>query len=143
ALGEGVITPGEVQVGRRYNDSHWVSVEVDERRFIRNVLDGHRDVDALAETHETVASLKTALTTLVKEEAAAAATAAAEASEEEPSPAEKVPGTPTRDVLDRITDSLGADGSPGSVAQSAIWSRLPKFFLFTDYQSLEGRVDVS
>lgn len=143
ALGEGVITPETVQVGRRYNDSHWVSVVVDERRFIRNVLDGHRDVEALAETHETVASLKTALTALVKEEAAAAATAAAEASEEEPSPAEEVPGTPTGDVLDRIINSLGADGSPGSVAQSVIWSRLPKFFLFTDYQSLEGRVDVS
>ena len=145
ALGEGVVTPGTVQVGRRYNDSHWVTVEVDERRFVRNVLDGHRDAAALAEAHETVASLKTALTALVKEEAAAAAaaTAAAEASEDEPSPAKEVPGTPTGEVLDRIADSLGAGGSPGSVAESAIWSRLPKFFLFTDYQSLEGRVDVA
>lgn len=145
ALGEGVVTPGTVQVGRRYNDSHWVRVEVDERRFVRNVLDGHRDAASLAEAHETVASLKTALTALVKEEAAAAAaaTTAAEASEDEPSPAKEVPGTPTGEVLDRIADSLGAGGSPGSVAESAIWSRLPKFFLFTDYQSLEGRVDVA
>lgn len=145
ALGDGVVIPGTVQVGRRYNDSHWVRVEVDERRFVRNVLDGHRDAAALAEAHETVASLKTALTALVKEEAAAAAaaTAAAEASEDEPSPAKEVPGTPTGEVLDRIADSLGAGGSPGSVAESAIWSRLPKFFLFTDYQSLEGRVDVA
>ena len=143
ALGEGVAAPETVRVGRRYNDSHWVSVQVDERRFMRNVLDGHRAAEALAEAHETVASLKTALTALVKEEATAAATAAAEASEEEPSPTEEILGTPTGDVLDRITGFLGADGSPGAVARSTIWSRLPKFFLFTDYQTLEGRVDVA
>lgn len=142
-LGEGVAAPETVRAGRRYNDTHWVSVQVDERRFVRNVLDGHRDAEALVEAHETVASLRTALTVLVKEEATAAATAAAEASEEEPSPTEEVPGTPTSDVLDRIAEFLGAEGSPGAVARSTIWSRLPKFFLFTDYQSLEGRVDVA
>lgn len=140
-LGECVAAPETVRVGRRYNDSHWVSVQVDERRFMRNVLEGHRDAEALADAHETVTSLKTALTALVKEEASVAAEAAA--SEEVPSPTEEVPGTPTSEVVDRITGFLGADGSPGSVAEATIWSRLPKFFLFTDYQSLEGRVDVA
>ncbi|MGM7678358.1 AAA family ATPase [Microbacterium sp. A94] len=140
ALGEGVAAPETVQVGRRYNDSHWLRVSVDERRFLRNVLEGHRDAEALAEAHETAASLKTALTAFVKAEAAATAEAV---SAEESSPIDDVAGTPTSDVLDRIDGFLGANGSPGSVARSTIWARLPKFFLFTDYQSLEGRVDVA
>lgn len=142
ALGEGVATPETVQVGRRYNDQHWVKVVVDERQFVRNVLEGHRDAEALAKTYDTAASLKTALIALVKEEASTAAAEAA-ASEEELSSTEELSGTPTSDVLERITDLLGADGSPSSVARSTIWARLPKFFLFTDYQSLEGRVDVA
>ncbi len=46
-------------------------------------------------------------------------------------------------MLSRVAGYLGSEGSPVAVAGSKIWSRLPKFFLFTDYQSLEGRVDVA
>lgn len=140
ALGEGVAEPETVQVGRRYDDSHWVRVAVDERRFVRNVLEGHKDAKALAEAHETVASLKTALSAVTGEETTAAAEVP---STLEPDPTDDAPGTSASKVLDRIARFLGADGSLGSVAQSTVWSRVPKFFLFTDYQSLEGRVDVA
>lgn len=139
-LGECVVVGTSVRAGRRYDDSHWLNVNVDEGRFLRNVLEGHRDADTLAETHETVASLKTALKTLIEEEAAAAAETA---SAGESGSIQETPGTPSNEVLDRIGRALGEDGDLVAVAEATVWPRLPKFFLFTDYQSLEGRVDIA
>ncbi|MFV0633349.1 ATP-dependent nuclease [Demequina sp.] len=140
ALGEGVATSETVEVGRRYDDTFWVDVEVDERRFVRNVLDGHRDAKALAKAHETIASLKSALDELVAEESGAAAEGA---SSEKEGVDKEVSGTPSSEVFARIDGFLGKAGGVGAVARSTVRSLLPKFFLFTDYQSLEGRVDVA
>lgn len=152
-LGDGVVTADSALVGRRYSGETWAQVEFDEARFLQNVLEGHSDAQAFAEQHNTVAALRAALQALAQEEAGAAARAAAEAAaaaaEAEtagetvtlPAPA-PAPGTSTQEVLARISAVVGT-GDLEAVANSIVLARIPKFFLFSDYQSLEGRVDVA
>lgn len=154
-LGDGVVTGRSALVGRRYSGETWAQVELDEARFLQNVLEGHADAQVFAEQHKTVAAMRAALQALAQEEAAAAAHAAAEAevaaSEAEaagetvtaPAPtAAHAPGTTTQEVLSRISAVVGT-GDLDAVANSIVLARIPKFFLFSDYQSLEGRVDVA
>lgn len=153
ALGVGVVTADSVLVGRRYSGETWAQVELDEARFLQNVLEGHSDAQALAEQHNTVAALRAGLQALAREEADAAARVAAEveaAAAEAEAAGETVtstapahaPGTTTQEVLTRISAVVGA-GDLEAVANSIVLARIPKFFLFSDYQSLEGRVDVA
>lgn len=139
ALGEGVAVPETVLIGRRYDGEMWASVDVDEVRFLRNVLEGHPEAQILIETHESVASLKPDLEARAKKDAEAAAAAAA-GEAEATAPAA---GTTNEEVLARISAALGTPVDLNSVAGAIARARMPKFFLFTDYQSLEGRVDVA
>ncbi|PWD52050.1 hypothetical protein C8046_16760 [Serinibacter arcticus] len=149
AVGEGVVTAESAIVGRRYSGETWACIDVNEARFLENVLDGHLHAHALAEHHESVTSLRAALQALAEEEIDAASRAAAEiasagaeveaAGQASPAPAL---GTSAKEVLARITAVVGT-GDLASVASSVVLARIPKFFLFSDYQSLEGRVDVS
>lgn len=49
----------------------------------------------------------------------------------------------TANVLSRITSSLGTASDLAAVAEATVLARMPKFFLFSDYQRLDGRVDVA
>lgn len=151
-LGEGVVSADTVKVGRRYDGAIWVEVTIDERHLLRHVLDGHRDAESLLEAHDSVAALKVALEIKSKDEAAAAAEADADTAEDEETddPADDLDAavdepvrTSTKDVLGRITARLGAAADPATVAKATVLERMPKFFLFSDYQSLDGRVDVA
>lgn len=139
ALGEGVATSKTVTVGRRYNGSRWLQVPVDERRFLHNVLDGHPDAEALQKAHVTVAALKRAF--------AAESTpppAGADATEEPEEDAEAaVLAAADAETLSRITSLLGDKEDLGAIARGLVLKRMPKFFRFASYQSLEGRVEVS
>ncbi|MDF9875803.1 AAA family ATPase [Cellulosimicrobium cellulans] len=147
-LGEGVVGSDTVKVGRRYDGEAWVEVAIDEKRFLRDVLKGHRDADELLGSHDTVAALKAALEATAKDEAAAAAAAAATddpdgSDDEPPAAADEAASTTTADVLTRITTRLGATADLAAVAEATVLARMPKFFLFSDYQRLDGRVDVA
>jgi predicted ATP-dependent endonuclease of OLD family len=145
ALGEGVATADTVIIGRRYDGTIWASVDVDESRFQRNVLEGHPEAQVLFESHEDVASLKVALEAGVKADAEAAAAAAVGGpgldgdSEVKASTA----GTSNVEALGRINGALATAADLTSAASAIALTRMPKFFLFTDYQNLEGRVDIS
>ena len=144
ALGEGVAIPKTVVVGRRYDGELWASVDVDEVRFIRNALEGHPEAQTLTEMCEAIESLKSVLRIRMKEDAATVAAAAAlAAGEVEAEPIAQIVGTTNEEVLSRINAALGTAGDLSSVAGAIAQARMPKFFLFTDYQSLEGRVDVA
>ncbi|MGW8483587.1 AAA family ATPase [Microbacterium sp. NPDC055903] len=149
-LGEGVVGSDTVRVGRRYDGEAWAEVTIDERRFLQDALEGHRDAEELLGSHATVASLRDALAARAKEEAAAAAAAAAETtevsgdSEEEPAATDdEATSMTTADVLARIADRLGASGDLATIAEAIVLACMPKFFLFSDYQRLDGRVDVA
>lgn len=148
-VGESVVRVDTVKVGRRYDGETWVKVAIDEQRFLRDVLEGHRDAEELLGSHDTVAALKGALEATVKDEAAAAAAAAAatddpDGSGDEPvAAADEAVSTTTADVLSRITSRLGTASDPAAVAEATVLARMPKFFLFSDYQRLDGRVDVA
>lgn len=150
-LGEAVVNAGTVKVGRRYDGVTWVEVTIDERQLLRYVLEGHRDAEKLLEAHDSVAALKVALEIKAKDEAAAAAEAAATAAgdgltdglADDPAAIDDPVRTSTKDVLARITARLGTAADPMTVAKRTVLARMPKFFLFSDYQSLDGRVDVA
>lgn len=152
-LGEDVVGSDMVKVGRRYDGEAWVEIAIDEKRFLRDVLDGHRDADELLGAHDTVAGLKGALEAMAKEEAATAAAAAAAAAavtddpdgtDDDPAAAaDEAVSTTTADVLSRITSRLGTASDLAAVAEATVLARMPKFFLFSDYQRLDGRVDVA
>ncbi|MDQ0648599.1 putative ATP-dependent endonuclease of OLD family [Microbacterium natoriense] len=145
-LGDGVVSSDSVKVGRCYDGEAWVEVAIDEARFLRDVLEGHPDADHLLGSHATVAALKGALEATVKEKAAVAAAVAAvavDAPEGADALADAAAGTTTADVLSRITTRLGAPGDLAVVAEATVLARMPKFFLFSDYQRLDGRVDVA
>ncbi len=135
ALGEGVAAKKTVTIGRRYNDGLWLRVEVDGHRFLRNVLDGHPDADALLAAHETVASLKEFLAPVVVD---VAIDDKAEPDEDEGD--RRVPNAAT---LERITSLIGSEEDLGAIARRIVRARMPQFFRFTAYQNLEGRVDVA
>jgi predicted ATP-dependent endonuclease of OLD family len=139
ALGEGVCTPETVTFGRRYNDSLWSKVSVDIERFLRNVLDGHPHADDLLAAHETIASLRTAL---APQSAAPVSAATDEEANQEQDDKEDL-SVQNAAALARIVELLGSSDDLNAAARKVIHERLPKFFLFTEYQSLEGRVDVS
>lgn len=141
-LGEGVAASKTIQVGRQYNNQYWVDVKVDEKRFIRNVLDGHPESTTLAEEHVNIDSLKRALTARAEDTSTPIA-AELVSSDEEFAGTEKGSDAHDKVVLDRIASLLDAEVTPVELAQSTVWERLPKFFLFTDYQTLDGRVDVA
>lgn len=143
ALGEGVSAPKTVLVGRRYDGELWASVEVDEVRFLHIVLEGHPEAQILIEGHESIASLKPHLEARAKEEADAAATATLAVGDVEAESIAPAAGTTSEEVLARISAIVSATGDLESVAGAIALARMPKFFLFTDYQSLEGRVDVA
>lgn len=140
ALGEGVCTPDTVTIGRRYNGRFWVAVAVDGARFLKNVLAGHPDVEELVAAHDTVASLKSALSALSVKEADAAGPAEGEGG---PESDRKDRHSPSADALERITSQLGDKEDLGSIARNIVISRMPRFFRFASYQNLEGRVDVA
>ncbi|MFG1648126.1 ATP-dependent endonuclease [Amycolatopsis sp. NPDC049252] len=138
ALGEGVCAPDTVTIGRHYNGGSWVAITVDTARFLKNVLDGHPDAKELLAVHDTVASLKGALSDL-------AVTETAERAEGE-GPSEGVQNdqrAPSADALERISSQLGAKEDLGAIARTIAISRMPRFFRFASYQNLEGRVDVA
>jgi predicted ATP-dependent endonuclease of OLD family len=137
ALGEGVVTQETVTVGRRYNDSLWMRVPVDEPRFLKNVLTDHPDAEALLEAHATVASLKEALAS--KPKPAPAVVDAAEETEEDPDEN----AAADAEALERVTSLIGDAEDLGAIARTTVRSRMPKFFRFASYQNLEGRVDVA
>jgi predicted ATPase len=130
ALGEGVCTPETVTFGRRYDDSLWIGVSVDVERFLQNAVNGHPHADDLLAAHDTVSSLRAALAS----QPAAPAPAATDDDSDLNEDREEDLSVPNTAALARITALLGG---------SVVHGRLPKFFLFTDYQRLEGRVDVS
>lgn len=148
-VGDGVVVSDTVKVGRRYDGEAWVEVSIDEHRFLRDVLDGHAEAENLLASHETLAALKSALKGMAKDEAAAEVAAAAaagdaeNADEESAAPEGDATTVTTADVLARITSVLGAAGDLASTAEATVLARMPKFFLFSDYQRLDGRVDVA
>ncbi|WIV57793.1 AAA family ATPase [Amycolatopsis nalaikhensis] len=138
ALGEGVCTPDTVKFGRHYNGHVWASVDVDEARFVKNALDGHPDAKKLLAAHDTVVSLKNALSDMV-------VTETAEPAEEEDRPegGRTDQHSPSAEALERITSQLSAEEDLGAIARELVRSRMPRFFRFASYQNLEGRVDVA
>jgi predicted ATP-dependent endonuclease of OLD family len=141
-LGDGVVTSSEVRIGRRYDGTRWARLEIDEKRFIRDVLEGHPQADALVAAHETVADLRPALEAGAADEAKPQAAAAADSDDAEGTSAEPSSKVFT-DALERMTSALGSAASLQSQAEALLLPRMPKFFLFSDYQRLDGRVDVA
>jgi hypothetical protein len=139
ALGEGVCTPETVTFGRRYDDSLWIGVSVDVERFLQNAVNGHPHADDLLAAHDTVSSLRAALAS----QPAAPAPAATDDDSDLNEDREEDLSVPNTAALARITALLGGSDDLNAVARKVVHGRLPKFFLFTDYQRLEGRVDVS
>jgi energy-coupling factor transporter ATP-binding protein EcfA2 len=136
-LGESVVTDKNVTVGRRYNGEVWGRISVDEPRFLKNVLEGHPNTDALVEKHDTLASLKKALA--AKPKAASAAT------EEDVEAEDEADENASADAeaLEKIKAILGDKTDLEVIAISTVRSRMPKFFRFASYQNLEGRVEVA
>ncbi len=136
ALGDGVVAEKTVTVGRRYDGSQWLRILIDEERFLKNVLADHPDADALLESHSTVASLREALSPAPK--SARTTDQAAEGDEDSD-------GNTTADAeaLERLVSLTGKTDNLEIIARKSVLSRLPKFFRFASYQSLEGRVDIS
>ncbi|MFI7121854.1 AAA family ATPase [Amycolatopsis sp. NPDC049868] len=137
ALGDGVVTQDTVTIGRRYNGKVWIRVPVDESRFLKNVLSGHPDADALLEAHATIASLKEALA--ASPPPPSAVVDAADAVGEGPDEYAAVDA----EALGAIKSLIGDEEDLGAIARKVVRSRMPKFFRFASYQNLEGRVDVS
>lgn len=135
ALGEAVVTQDTVTVGRRYNGSYWLRIPVDEARFLKNVLAGHPDADALLKSHSTVTSIKEALAAAPNALVADQADEVGEVSDEN--------AVADAEALERITSLIGDAEDLGAIARKTVRSRLPMFFRFASYQNLEGRVDVS
>lgn len=135
ALGTDVVAVDTVTAGRSYSGDLWVQVEVDEPRFLSNVLDGHPEREALMAEHENVASLKEALTA----ESAVEATI-----EEDPAEADSLrQASASAEALRTINALIGKDDDPRVLARKIVRARMPKFFRFASYQNLEGRVDVA
>lgn len=125
----GAVTDTSVTVGRRYDGGLWVGIEVDERRLVEQVLEGHPNAKSLAQQNDTLASLRQALS---------AETEPASVDEDE---ADDGP-TDDQEALQRLNERFGTKDDPGAQARAIIKARLPKFFRFASYQNLEGRVDV-
>ena len=148
-LGEGVVSSDTVRVGRCYDGEVWVELAIDEKRFLRDVLEGHRDADELLGSQDTVEGLREALDVKAKDEAesataAAIATGNSDGTEDELAEvADEAVGATAADVLSRIAARLGAPADIAAAAEDIVIARMPKFFLFSDYQRLEGRVDVA
>lgn len=148
-LGEGVVSSDTVRVGRCYDGEVWVELAIDEKRFLRDVLEGHRDADELLGSQDTVEGLREALDVKAKDEAesataAAIATGNSDGTEDELAEvADEAVGVTAADVLSRIATRLGATADIAAAAEDIVIARMPKFFLFSDYQRLEGRVDVA
>ncbi|MFI5825530.1 AAA family ATPase [Streptomyces rishiriensis] len=148
-LGEGVVSSDTVRVGRCYDGEVWVELAIDEKRFLRDVLEGHRDADELLGSQDTVEGLRGALDVKAKDEAesataAAIATGNSDGTEDElAEAADEAVGVTAADVLSRIATRLGATADIAAAAEDIVIARMPKFFLFSDYQRLEGRVDVA
>lgn len=148
-LGEGVVSSDTVRVGRCYDGEVWVELAIDEKRFLRDVLEGHRDADELLGSQDTVEGLREALDVKAKDEAesataAAIATGNSDGTEDELAEvADEAVGATAADVLSRIAAKLGATADIAAAAEDIVIARMPKFFLFSDYQRLEGRVDVA
>lgn len=148
-LGEGVVSSDTVRVGRCYDGEVWVELAIDEKRFLRDVLEGHRDADELLGSQDTVEGLREALDVKAKDEAesataAAIATGNSDGTEDELAEvADEAVGATAADVLSRIAARLGATADIAAAAEDIVIARMPKFFLFSDYQRLEGRVDVA
>lgn len=132
ALGPGVVTVDRVTIGRYYNNRLWISIPVDEHRFLQNMLSGHPKADSLLKKHDTLASLKQSL----KSESGFAVDSTVDdvssnmASED-------------ASVLAKIETLIGEEEDLNSIARRIIHNRMPKFFRFASYQILEGRVEVA
>lgn len=112
---------------------------VDERRFLRNVLDGHPEAETLLKAHATVASLKDAFATKPK----SSPSAAGPADEVEEDPQEAAAAVADAEALARITSLVGDKEDLSAIARGIVMKRVPKFFRFASYQNLSGRVNVS
>lgn len=131
ALGEGVVTENSLTVGRCYNGKLWMRLPVDEHRFLRNVLDGHPNADLLLGEHKTIVSLKKSLS--VESGSTIDPATSDESSKETDRGAA---------VLAKIKDLIGEEEDLSVIVQKVMTDRMPKFFRFASYQSLDGRVDI-
>ena len=131
ALGEGVVTANSLTIGRCYNGRLWMQLPVDEQRFLRNALDGHPNADLLLGEHKTIASLKKSLS--VESGSTIDPATSDESSKETDRGAA---------VLAKIKDLVGEGEDLSAIAQKVVIDRMPKFFRFASYQSLDGRVDI-
>lgn len=129
ALGPGVVTGSEITVSRRYNsDSMTWSVPRDTRRAVENLL------DRAGIRKKTVEQFKD-----VKDIDGIEAVCARLAGDETDAQAEK-----TAEEVASIRAEIGklAGDTAWRVAVNLLKDRLPKLFYFSDYSSLEGRIDV-
>ncbi|MFD2024187.1 AAA family ATPase [Promicromonospora aerolata] len=134
ALGTGVAAPKTVTVGRQYDDALWVDIDIDIDRFMRNVLEGHPDLDKILRTHATVTELREAL---------APVPAAAVSDEAELDDPEDDSPVANAAALERIKSLVGRNDDLNMIAREVVAARMPQFFRFAGYQNLEGRVDVA
>ncbi|GAA2469089.1 ATP-dependent nuclease [Terrabacter carboxydivorans] len=130
ALGPNVITTPTITVSRRYNDDSLVwSVAADERRAVENLL---HQIDIRKKTVDRFKSVED-LDGL--EEVCA-----------------ELVGDPSDTQADKTAEEVAniraeLKGLTGAttwlVAVKVLAPRLPRFFYFSDYSSLEGRIDVA
>ena len=130
ALGPGVVTGSEITVSRRYNsDSMTWNVPRATRRAVENLL------DRASIRKKTVDHFKD-----VKDIDGIEAVCARLAGDETDAQAKK-----TAEEVASIRAELGKldGGTAWRVAVNLLRARLPKLFYFSDYSSLEGRIDVA
>lgn len=130
AMGPGVVADSMVTVSRRYNvDNRQWSIRPDAKRAVANLLE-RADV-----RKKTIEQFKD-----VKDIDGIEAVCVQMAGDTSDTQAEK-----TAEEVARIRAELSSlDGDPAwRVAVNLLKSRLPKLFYFSDYSSLEGRIDVA
>lgn len=133
-LGEGVLTSEQVTISRRYNSTNtaW-AVESDSRKAVENLLD-RADIRAMTKAHfKDVSDLDD-----VEEICASLA------SDDGDTQVERTAEEVVR--LRRELASLSDEKNPTTthrVITRILMPRLPKFFYFSDYSQLNGRIDVS
>lgn len=132
ALGEGVVTADCVTIGRSYNNNLWINIPVDEHRFLQNMLSGHPKADSLLKKHDTLASLKQSL----KSESGSVVGSTVD-------DVSSNVACEDASVLAKIEALIGEEEDLNSIARRIVHERMPKFFRFSSYQILEGRVEVA
>lgn len=136
ALGKDVVVGNMVRLSRRYDGVLEIGITVDEKQFLSNILGDHPDAATLLTEDVTVASLRGLLASKPATDKAAEEGETAEIS------AASDLSVHNATALGRLTSLIKDKNDITAIACDVVKERIPKFFRFSSYQNLEGRVSV-